>query len=240
LLWVLARRWREYLAIVTPETVVRWHRQGWRLLWRWKSRSRGGRPHLSPEIQELIRTMSRDNRLRGSERMRGELLNLGIVVSNRSIRRYHWHGQRRPSSQTWRTFLQDHARHLWAADLFTVSTLTCKTLYVLVFIAHNRRELVHVNVTADSTAAWVWRQLIEATPWGNKPRHLLHDRDAVYGRDFRPRARRVGIDAIRIPIHAPKAKACASNCSLSIGLNAKSWVQERRRTRTKPATLRPA
>ncbi|MBV9894816.1 MAG: transposase [Chloroflexi bacterium] len=86
-------------------------------------------------------------------------------------------------------------------------TLTFKTLYVLVFIAHGRRELVHVNVTSNPTAAWVWRQVIEATPWGNKPRHLLHDRDAIYGRDFRRRAQRIGIDGIRTPIHSPKANA---------------------------------
>src|SRR5207248_9706138 len=149
---------------------------GVRLFWRWKSRSHGGRPHLSPEVQELIRTMSRENPLWGTERISGELLKLGIVVSNRSIRRYRWQGPRRPPSQTWHTFLRNHAHHLWAADLFTVPTLTFKTLYVLVFIAHGRRELVHVNVTACPTAAWVWRQLIEATPWGNKPRHLLRAR----------------------------------------------------------------
>jgi putative transposase len=211
LLWVVARRlcagWQEHLTVVTPDTVVRWHRQGWRLCWRWKSRSRGGRPHLSPEIRELIMTMSRENRLWGTERIRGELLKLGIVVSNRSIRRYRWRGPTRPLSQTWRTFLRNHAHHLWAAGLFTVPTLTFKTLYVLVFIAHGRRELVHVNVTANPTAAWIWRQLIEATPWGTKPRHLLHDRDRVYGRDFRLRAGRIGIDAIVTPIHAPKANA---------------------------------
>src|SRR6266571_2128343 len=211
LLWILARRWcarwREHLTLVTRDTVVRWHRQGWRLFWRWKSRSRGGRPHLSREVQELITTMSRENRLWGTERIRGELLKLGIVVSNRCIRRYRWRGPRRPPSQTWRTFLSNHAHHLWAADLLTVQTLTFKTLYVLVFIAHGRRKLVHVNVTANPTAAWVWRQLIEATPWGSKPRHLLRDRDAVYGRDFRRRARRIGIDAIATPVRSPRANA---------------------------------
>ena len=211
LVWILARLccagWREHLWIVTPDTVVRWHRQGWRLFWRWKSRSRGGRPHLSPEVRELIMTMSRDNRLWGTERIRGELLKLGIVVSDRSIRRYRWRGPRRPSSQTWRTFLRNHAHHLWAADLFIVPTLTFKILYVLVFIAHGRRDLMHVNVTANPTAAWVWRQLIEATPWGQTPRHLLRDHDAVYGRDFRQRARRIGIDAIATPVRAPRANA---------------------------------
>ncbi len=110
----------------------------------------------------------------------------------------------------------------WAVDLLTLTTLTFKTLYVLVFIAHGRRELVHVNVTANPTAAWVWRQIIEATPWGQEPRHLLRDRDAVYGHDFRRRARRIGIDAIATPIHAPKAKACASNCSSWVRWDAKS------------------
>jgi transposase InsO family protein len=213
LVWVLAGQfcagWREHLAIVSPETVIRWHRQGWRLFWRWKSRSQGGRPHLSTEVRELIATISRENRLWGTERIRGELLKLGIVVSNRSIRRYRWRAPRRSPSHTWRTCLRNHAYHLWATDLFTVPTLTFKALYVLVFIAHGRRELVHLNVTANPTAAWVWRQMIEATPWGCKPRHLLRDRDAVYGRDFRQRAQRVGIDAIATPIHAPKANAVA-------------------------------
>ena len=151
--------------------------------------------------------MSRENRLWRTERIRGEVLKLGIVVSNRSIRRYRWRGPGRPSSQAWRTFLRHHAHHLWAADLFTVPTLTFKTLYVLVFIAYGRRELVHANVTAHPTAAWVWRQLIEATPWGNQPRHLLRDRDAVYGRDFHQRARRIGIDSIATPSRAPRANA---------------------------------
>ena len=130
-------------------------------------------------------------------------------MSNRSIRRYRWRRPSRRSSQTWRTFLRNHAHHLWATDLFTVPTLMFKTLYVLVFIAHGRRELVHVNVTANPTAAWVWRQLVEATPWAQKPRHLLHDRDAVYGRDFRRRAHRVGIDSIATRVRAPRANAVA-------------------------------
>src|SRR5712691_7944164 len=201
--------WRQHLHLVKPETVLRWHRKGWRLYWTWKSRTRLGRPRLSAELKALIRLISHENPLWGTERIRGELLKLGIVVSNRSIRRYRWRGPRRPSSQTWRTFLANRAHHLWAADLFTVPTLTFKTLHVLVFIAHGRRELVHVNVTANPTAAWVWRQVIEATPWGSKPRHLLRDRDAVYGRDFRRRAQRIGIDAVATPIHAPKANAIA-------------------------------
>ncbi|MDQ3699550.1 MAG: integrase, partial [Chloroflexota bacterium] len=169
LFWLLLCRfttaWRRHLVLVSPETVVRWHRQGWRLFWRWRSRTRLGRPHLPAEVRELIATMSRENVLWGAERIRGELLKLSVVVSNRSIRRYRWRGPRRPPSQTWRTFLENHARVIWAADLFVVQTLTFRTLYVLFFIAHGRRELLHFRVTAHPTAAWVWQQLLDATPW---------------------------------------------------------------------------
>src|SRR6266705_1391274 len=213
LFWVvvraLRRDWRRHLVLVRPESVIRWHRQAWRLFWRWRSRGPMGRPRLNAEVRELIVSMARDNPRWGSERIRGELLKLGLVVSKRSIQRYRRRGPASPASQTWRTFLTNHAHHLWAADLLTVQTLTFKTLYVLVFIAHGRRELVHANVTANPTAAWVWRQVIEATPWGNKPRHLLRDHDAVYGRDFRQRARRIGIDAIVTPLASPRANAVA-------------------------------
>jgi hypothetical protein len=175
--------------VVTPATVIRWHRAGWRLYWRWRSR-RGGRPRLSPEVQALIARMSRENPLWDSERIRGELRKLGIAVSNRSIRRYRWRTPPQPPSQTWRTFLSNHAHAIWAADLFVVQTLTFRTVYVLLFITHARRELVHLAVTAHPTAAWVWRRLVEATPWGRRPRHLIRDRDAVYGGDFRARRRR--------------------------------------------------
>jgi hypothetical protein len=164
--WVVVRPvrrdWRRHLVLVRPESVIRWHGQAWRLFWRWRSRGPIGRPRLSTEVRELIATMAHDNPRWGSERIRGELLKLGLVVSKRSIQRYRRRGPASPSSQTWRTFLRNHAHHVWAADLLTVQTLTFKTLYVLVFIAHGRRELVHLNVTADSTAAWVW--LIDCPP----------------------------------------------------------------------------
>src|SRR5436305_2851915 len=170
LFWVvvraLRRDWRRHLVLVRPESVIRWHRQAWRLFWRWRSRGPIGRPRLNAEVRELIATMAQDNPRWGSERIRGELLKLGLVVSKRSIQRYRRRGPASPASQTWRTFLANHAHHLWAADLLTVQTPTFKTLYVLVFIAHGRRELVHVDVTSNPTAAWVWRQVIQATPRG--------------------------------------------------------------------------
>jgi transposase len=171
--WVLARgltgEWRRHLVLVSPDTVVRWHRRGWRPFWRWRSRTRLGRPHLPAEVRELIATMSRQNDLWGTERLRGELRKLGIEVSTRSIRCYRSPGSPRPPSQTWRTFITNHAHAIRAADLFVVQTLTFRTLYVLLFITHRRRELVHLGVTAHPTAAWVWRRLAEATPWAGDP-----------------------------------------------------------------------
>jgi transposase InsO family protein len=203
------RDWRRHLVLVRPETVVRWHRQGWRLFWRWRSRVRLGRPRLSAEVRELIARIARDNPSWGAERIRGELLKLGIVVSKRSVQQYRRRGPAGPPSQSWRTFLRNHRPHIWAVDLLTVQTLAFRTLHVLVFVNHARRELVHLNVTANPTAAWVWRQLIAATPWGHQPRYLVRDRDAVYGRDFVPRARRLGIETLLTPVRAPRANAIA-------------------------------
>jgi transposase InsO family protein len=136
-------------------------------------------------------------------------LKLGILVSAGSIRRYRWRGPARPPSQTWRTFLANHAAQIWAADLFTVPTLRFRTLFVCFFITHERRQLVHVRVTANPTAAWVWRQLIEATPWRRQPKYLVRDRDAVYGRDFVRRAQALGIHTLLTPFRAPRANAIA-------------------------------
>jgi transposase InsO family protein len=213
LFWVVARRlvrgWRRHLVLVRPATVVRWHGRAWRLWWRWRSRCPFGRPRISAEARELIAAMARDNPSWGAERIRGELLKLGIVVSRRSVQRYRGPDSARPPSQSWRTFLANHRRSIWACDLLTVQTLTFRTLYVLLFVGHDRRELLHTNVTGHPTAAWVWRQLIEATPWGRQPRYLVRDRDAVYSRDFASRARGLGIETVLTPVRAPRANAIA-------------------------------
>ena len=153
--------------------------------------------------------MSRDNPLWGTERIRGELLKLAIVASNRSIRRYRWRGPKRERSQTWRTFLRNQIRGIWAADLFVVQTIGFQTLYVFFFIRHERRELIHFNVTANPTAAWIWRQVIEATAWSRQPRHLIRDRDKVYGDDFGSKLAGAGIREVRTPYRAPLANAVA-------------------------------
>jgi transposase InsO family protein len=206
---LVRRDWRRHLIVVTPDTVVRWHRRGWRLVWRWRSRARIGRPRVSPEVRDLIATIAHADPRWGAERIRGELLKLGIAVSEASVQRYRQRGPAGPPSQGWRTFIRNHRPNLWAADLLTVQTLAFRTLYVLVFVAHGRRELVHLNVTASPIAAWIWRQLVAATPWGRQPRYLVRDRDAVYGRDFVQRARGLGIDTLLTPIRAPRANAVA-------------------------------
>jgi putative transposase len=206
---VLRRDWRRHLVVVRPETVLRWHRRAWRLFWRWRSRPRLGRPRLRAEVRELIASMARENPLWGSERIRGELLKLGIAISRRSIQRYRGCDPAHPPSQTWRTFLASHAHQLWAADLCTVQTLTFKTLYVLILIAHGRRALVHVAVTAHPSAAWIWRQLVEATAWGRRPRFLLRDRDAVFGGACRAKLGALGIEQLLTPVRAPRANAVA-------------------------------
>jgi hypothetical protein len=131
-----------------------------------------------------------------------------LEVSAESVRCYHRSALRRPPSQSWRTFLHNHAPHIWAADFFTVPTVTFHTLYVF-FITHDRRRIVHLNVTAHPTAEWVWRQLIAATPWGEQPRYLMHDRDRCYGGAFIRRAARIGIRTLLTPVRAPKANAIA-------------------------------
>jgi transposase InsO family protein len=213
LFWLLVRAvrrdWRRHLVVVRPQTVIRWHRHAWRLFWRWRSRPGLGRPRLEAEVRELIARMAHENPLWGSERIRGELLKLGIAVSRRSIQRYRWCRPVHPPSQTWRTFLANHAQAIWAADLCTVQTLTFRTLYVLVLIAHGRRELVHVAVTAHPAAAWVWRQAVEATAWGRRPRFLLRDRDADYGGDFGSRLAALGVEQVLTPVRAPRANAVA-------------------------------
>ncbi|MHB8589346.1 MAG: integrase core domain-containing protein [Candidatus Dormibacteraceae bacterium] len=149
-------------------------------------------------MRELITTM-----LWGTEQIRGELLKLGFVVSARSIRRYRRRPRTRPPSQSWRTFLVNHAGAIWAADLFVVQTLGFKTLYVLFFISHGRRELLHFQVTSHPASAWTWRQMIEATAWGRLPRFLIHDRDRVWGADFAARLAAIGIKSVPTPIRAP-------------------------------------
>ena len=182
-LWAwLSRRWRGWrsaLHVVQPATVLAWHRRGFRLFWTWKSRHRTGRPAVSPDVRALIREMCTANPLWGAPRIHGELLKLGLTVSESTVAKY-MRRHPRPPSQTWRTFLTNHASQIMAADLFVVPTVTFRLLFVLVILAHDRRRIVHVAVTAHPTAAWTAQQLRNAFPENEAPRYLLHDRDTVF------------------------------------------------------------
>jgi hypothetical protein len=156
------------VAIIKPETLIRWHRRGFKVLWRWKSRSRGGRPAIPREIRDLIRDMSRANGLWGAPRIHGELLKLGIEVAQSTVAKYMIKRPRRPG-QSWATFLRNHADGIAAADLFVVPTIDFKLLYGLVILGHGRRRLIHYAVTAHPTSQWVARQIIEAFPGTKYP-----------------------------------------------------------------------
>jgi len=175
-----------------PETVIRWHRIGFKALWRWKSRPRGGRPKISQEIRNLIREVSLANPLWGAPRIHGELLLLGIDVSQSTVAKYMVK-RRCPPSQGWKTFLDNHAQDIAAYDFLVVPTIGFKMLYAFVVLAHNRRKILHVAVTDHPTAQWAAQQLVEAFAWGEAPKHLIRDNDAIYGAVFRAKLTALGI-----------------------------------------------
>lgn len=194
--------WQSALAIVKPETVITWDRQGFRLYWRWKSRHPLGRPSVSRELIDLIRKMSLANPRWGATRIHGELLKLGFEVSQAKVAKYMVR-QRRPPSQTWRTFVRNHMRDMVAADFFVVPTVSFNLLFVFVILSHDRRRLVHFAVTEHPTSEWAARQLLEAFPWGNAPRYLLRDRDGSYGEKFCEAANWLGIREVLTAPQSP-------------------------------------
>ena len=180
------------IIIVQPETVIRWHRRGFRAYWHWKSRHVGGRPRIDSEIRALIRRMSRENPLWGAPRIHGELLMLGIEVAESTVGRYMVR-RRRPPSQGWKTFLRNHAAGVASLDLFVVRTISFKLLYGLVILRHARRRLVTISVTSNPTAEWIAGQVTDAFPWDEAPSHLIRDRDRAFGLSYTHRIRAMGI-----------------------------------------------
>jgi transposase InsO family protein len=180
------------IIIVQPETIVRWHRTGFRLYWRWKSRSHGGRPKVPLEIRYLIREMSLANRLWGAPRIHGELLKLGIEVAQSTIAKYMAKSGR-GRSQTWKTFLRNHAAGIAAMDFLVVPTLGFKLLFVLVILRHQRRRLISLTVTSNPTAEWIAHQITDAFPWNEAPGYLIRDRDGSYGHAVTRRLAAMGI-----------------------------------------------
>lgn len=198
--------WKQSLHIIQPETLLHWHRDLFRIYWRRKSRASSGEPRISPQTIKLIRQMSEQNRLWGAERIRGELLKLGIRVSKRSIQKF-MRTRRIRSGQSWATFLNNHAGDIWACDFTTVHTLFFKSLYIFVIEELKNRKIVHAAVTDAPTDRWVAQQLREATPWNTRPKFLIRDRDSKFGSEFASAAVRRGIQVLKTPYRAPKANA---------------------------------
>lgn len=201
------------VTVIRPETILRWHRGGFRLYWRWRSQPRGGRPRVPADVRGLIREMSLANPLWGAPRIHGELLKLGIEIGQTTVAKYMARG-RRPPSQGWRTFLRNHAAGIAAVDLFVVPTIGFRLLYVLIVLRHDRRKLLLLGVTSHPTAAWIARQITEAFPWNGAPRYLIRDRDAAYGEVVRQRLRATGIRDRPVAPRSPWQKAKTSYCTL--------------------------
>lgn len=183
---------RKALAIVRPDTVLRWHRAGFRLYWRWKSKGWPGRPSVSAEIRKLIREMSIVNPLWGAPRLHGELLKLGIDIGQTSVAKYMVR-TRRPPSQGWKTFLRNHANGIAAMDLFVVPTISFRLLYGFLIMGHGRRQIIWFGVTAHPTAEWIANQITQACGWDRTPRYLIHYWDACHGAVCTRRVRSLGI-----------------------------------------------
>ena len=206
LFWLGLRRvwsdWSGALVILRPATVIGWHRRGFAWYWSRQSGAIGGRPRLGHELRRLVRDRANANPLWGAPRIHGELMKLGLAVSERTISRLMFRG-RRPPSQTWRTFLQNRVGSLVAIDFFTVPTITDRLLFVLVVLAHDRRRILHVNVTPTPTSAWTRQQLREAFPWEVPPRFVLHDRDTIFDAAFGRAVSGLGLTAVRTAPRSP-------------------------------------
>jgi len=206
---------RSAVVVVQPATIVRWHRAGWRLFWRMKSRP--GRPPIPRELRALIRQMGEDNPLWGEERIANELLlKLGIRVSPRTVRKYLPKRPRgRPrGDQRWSTFLKNHAKAILACDFFVAVTATFRLLYVFVVIEHGSRRLMHVNVTAHPSAAWTLQQMRQVVADTDDHGYLLHDRDSIFAKHLDESIRALGLAVLRSPFASPKAN---SICERVIG-----------------------
>ncbi len=207
LLLILARlchRWREALHLVNPETLLRWHRDLFKILWRRESRPRAQPKRLPPTLVTLIQAMAKNNLLWGAERIRGELLKLGIRVSKRTVQKYM--RRVRPSGsrgQTWRTFIANHSGNIWACDFLQLYDVLFRPIFAFFFVVHGTREVVHFNVTRCPTDAWAAQQLREATLYGDGPKYLIRNNDGKFGKRFAAVAEGTGIEVANIPPRSP-------------------------------------
>jgi putative transposase len=201
------RNWKQALYIVQPNTLLGWHRQAFRWYWRHRSKATSRKPKIAAETVVLIKAMALNNRLWGAERIRGELLKLGIRVSKRTIQKYMRQQCGRPTSQTWSSFLHNHAHEIWACDFLPITDLFFRSLFAFFIIELQSRKVMHVAVTRHPTDAWVAQQLREATPFGRAPRFLIRDNDSKFGPRFARVVSGTGIKLLRTPFHAPRANA---------------------------------
>jgi putative transposase len=217
--------WRDTLAVVTPATLIRWHRAGWRLFWRMKSRP--GRPPIPRELRALIRRIATENPSWGEERIANELLlKIGIRVSPRTVNKYL---PRRPRGQPrgdlrWSTFLRLHAQGIIACDFFVAVTATFRLLYVFVVIEHRSRRLIHCNVTAHPSSAWTLQQLREAVGLEERYEYLLHDRDSIFAKHLDESIGKLGVTVLKSPPSSPKANAVCERVIGTIRRECLDWL----------------
>ncbi len=204
----MVRTWKQTLFIVQPETLLRWHRELSRLVWKHKSKAFSHQPKVAAQTIALIRQMAKDNRLWGAERIRGELLKLGIRVCKRTIQKYmRTVRTQQPRGQTWATFLRTHAAQIWACDFLQVTDLFFRPLFAFFIVELQSRKVIHVGVTRSPTDAWVAQQLREATPYGQAPKYLIRDNDSKFGSCFARVATTSAIKVLKTPYQAPRANA---------------------------------
>jgi hypothetical protein len=207
LFWVgIKRIWSQWnsLVMVTPETVVRWHREGFRSYWRWRSRQRVGRKRISRELREVIYQMISENPTWGAPRVHGELLKLGFEVSERSVSRWMERAPKNPdAARSWKAFLSNHREAIAAMDFFTVPTLTFSVLYCFFVIAHDRRRILHFHVTRHPNSFWIAQQLREAFPYRHPFRYLIFDHDAKFGNEALSAVQCVELTSVRTSFKSP-------------------------------------
>jgi putative transposase len=213
----LVHTWQQALVIVQPDTLLRWHRELFRWYWKRKSKAPAHKPKVAEETITLIRQMAQDNRLWGAERIRGELLKLGLHVCKHTIQKY-MRGVRtqQPQGQKWSTFLLTHADQIWVCDFLQVTDLFFRPLFAFFVIELRSRKVVHVDVTRSPTDSWVAQHLREATPYGQAPKYLLRDNDSKFGPSFARVARTSGIKLLKTPYHAPRANAICERFMRSV------------------------
>mgnify|MGYP003983003441 FL=1 len=208
--------WRDSLVIVQPATVIRWHRRAFKLYWRQKSGgAKPGRPRLDAEVKSLVLKLSSSNPMWGAPRIHGELLKLGIEISERSVSGIIKRNNRKPPSQSWKTFMSNHMTDMAAIDFLVVPSIRFKMLFVFVVLSHDRRKVIHFNVTANPTAQWTAQQIVEAFPWDTAPKYLLRDRDKFFGKLFQSRVNSMGIEEVLTAYRSPWQNAYVERVGLT-------------------------